>query len=30
VNELSHKLFCSLQKVPAAKIPEALRRHRDG
>jgi DNA polymerase-3 subunit epsilon len=30
VNEVSHKLFCSLQKVPAAKIPEALRRHRDG
>ncbi|AOE83449.1 3'-5' exonuclease [Pseudomonas sp. TCU-HL1] len=30
IGEVSHKLFCSLQKVPAAKIPEALRRHREG
>ncbi|MDH4556661.1 3'-5' exonuclease [Pseudomonas sp. BN417] len=30
INEVSHQLFCSLQKVPAAKIPEALRRHRAG
>ncbi|MNT28826.1 DNA polymerase III PolC-type [compost metagenome] len=29
INEVSHQLFCSLQKVPAAKIPEALKRHRD-
>ncbi|MDH4873151.1 3'-5' exonuclease [Pseudomonas sp. BN515] len=29
IAEVSHKLFCSLQKVPAAKIPEALRRHRE-
>ncbi|MBT8765344.1 3'-5' exonuclease [Metapseudomonas boanensis] len=28
IAEVSHGLFCSLQKVPAAKIPEALRRHR--
>ncbi|MGQ7815701.1 DNA polymerase III subunit epsilon [Pseudomonas sp. A46] len=27
VNDITHRLFCSLQKVPAAKIPEALRRH---
>ncbi|MNP21023.1 DNA polymerase III PolC-type [compost metagenome] len=30
INEVSHQLFCSLQKVPAAKIPDALRRHRAG
>ncbi|AYF88520.1 MULTISPECIES: PolC-type DNA polymerase III [unclassified Pseudomonas] len=30
INAVSHQLFCSLQKVPAAKIPEALRRHREG
>ena len=30
IAEVSHKLFCSLQKVPAAKIPDALRRHREG
>ena len=30
INKVSHQLFCSLQKVPAAKIPEALRRHREG
>ncbi|MDH4608235.1 3'-5' exonuclease [Pseudomonas sp. BN102] len=30
INAVSHQLFCSLQKVPAAKIPEALRRHRAG
>jgi DNA polymerase-3 subunit epsilon len=30
INEVSHQLFCNLQKVPAAKIPEALRRHREG
>lgn len=30
INAVSHQLFCSLQKVPAAKIPEALRRYRAG
>ncbi|BAN46576.1 PolC-type DNA polymerase III [Metapseudomonas resinovorans] len=30
IGDVSHQLFCSLQKVPAAKIPEALRRHRAG
>ncbi|MBD2835652.1 3'-5' exonuclease [Pseudomonas sp. JM0905a] len=29
IAEVSHKLFCSLQKVPVAKIPEALRQHRE-
>ncbi len=29
ISEVSHQLFCSLQKVSAAKIPEALRRYRD-
>ncbi|QBF28609.1 3'-5' exonuclease [Pseudomonas tructae] len=28
VNGVSHKLFCSLQKVPAAKIGEALKSYR--
>ncbi|WP_375740235.1 PolC-type DNA polymerase III [Pseudomonas boanensis] len=28
IAEVSHGLFCSLQKVPASKIPEALKRHR--
>ncbi len=29
ISAVSHQLFCTLQKVPAAKIPEALRRHRE-
>ena len=28
VNGVSHQLFCSLQKVPAAKIGEALKAYR--
>ncbi|MDE1166801.1 MAG: 3'-5' exonuclease [Pseudomonas sp.] len=28
LSEVSHQLFCTLQKVPAAKMAEALRRHR--
>ena len=28
LRELSHDLLCSLQKVPAAKINEHLKRHR--
>jgi DNA polymerase-3 subunit epsilon len=30
LSEVSHKLFCTLQKVPAAKMAETLRRHRLG
>ncbi|MFG5863835.1 3'-5' exonuclease [Metapseudomonas sp. CR1201] len=29
IAEVSHQLLCSLQKLPAAKVPEALRRHRE-
>ncbi|MDD0973269.1 PolC-type DNA polymerase III [Pseudomonas fontis] len=28
LNEVSHQLFCSLQKVPAAKVAETLKRYR--
>ncbi len=28
LRELSHDLLCSLQKVPAAKINEHLKKHR--
>ena len=28
LRELSHDLLCTLQKVPAAKINEHLKRHR--
>ncbi len=30
VGEVSHRLLCSLQKVPAAKLAEALLKHRGG
>ncbi|MCY1208880.1 DNA polymerase III PolC-type [compost metagenome] len=29
IAEVSHQLLCNLQKLPAAKVPEALRRHRE-
>ena len=28
LSEVSHRLFCSLQRVPAAKISETLKKHR--